>query len=64
MYKEQAEKYYSNHELYAKAMAAATALDNSLNLDYSKGGISNCHFMMNNYLKYFSYEALTKNKLI
>lgn len=62
MYKELAEKYYKNHKEYNKAYAAAEAMDNSLKLDYTKGGVTHTHFMMSNYLKYFSYERLPENR--
>ena len=61
MYKNLANKYYKKHNLYKKAMAAATALDNALDLNYTKGGTTNSHFMLDNFLKYFDYEVL-KNK--
>lgn len=64
MYKEQAIQYYKDHKLFEKALAAGISLDNSLSLNYTKGGTSNCHFRMNTYLKYFSFEALIKNNLL
>lgn len=62
MYVELANKYYKGHKDYKKALAAATAMDNALKLEYSKGGTTNCHFMMSNYLKYFDYQRLPKNR--
>lgn len=61
-YKQQAETHYKNEPKRSKAIAAGTAMDNALRLEYTKGGHSKCHFMMDNYLKYFTYEALTKQK--
>lgn len=58
MYKELAIKYYKCRSAYNKALAAGIAIDNSLELDYSKGGTTKTYFMMNNYLKYFTYEKL------
>ncbi len=60
MYREQAEKHYKGHKNYKKALAAGIAMDNALKLEYTKGGHTNTHFMLNNYLKYFSYEKLPK----
>jgi len=62
MYKEMAEKYYKNHNEYSKAIAAGTAMDNALKKEYSIGGVTNTHFMMGNFLKYFSYERLPENR--
>jgi hypothetical protein len=64
MYKEQAEKYYKNHPKYKKALAAGIAMDNALNLKYTKGGTTNTHFIIQNYFKYFSYESLLRLNLI
>jgi hypothetical protein len=54
-----------------KAMAAGRAIDNALAIDYSDGGINghgagrtDCHFMTSNWLAYFSYEALGKDRLL
>ncbi len=58
MYKELAEKYYKGKSNFRKALSAGIALDNALKLDYTKGGSTNCHFMIDNYLKYFTYEKL------
>lgn len=58
MYQQLAIKYYSNHKDLHKAIAAGKAIDNALKLDYSKSGVTNCHFMMSNYLKYFDYDKL------
>lgn len=62
MYKELAEQYYANHKDYNKALAAGIAMDNALKKDYTIGGSTNTHFMMSNFLKYFSYERLPENK--
>jgi hypothetical protein len=59
MYKEMAEFYYKNHKDFKKALAAGIAMDNALKLKRSPGGVTKCHFMIENYLKYFSYEKLT-----
>jgi hypothetical protein len=64
MYKELANKYYKNHNLYKKALSAGTALDNALKLSYTKGGFTNTHFMLDNYLAYFDYEVLKNRNLI
>lgn len=58
MYKELAETHYVNHKDYKKALAAGIAMDNALKKDYTTGGSTNTHFMMSNFLKYFSYEKL------
>lgn len=58
MYKEQAIKYYKGTEKFNKAYAAGVAMDNAMKL--GDGLTTNCHFMMWNYLKYFSYEAIPK----
>lgn len=64
MYENLAKKYYKNHSKYKKALSAGIAMDNALKLHYTKGGHSNCFFMMSNYLKYFDYQALKNNNLI
>lgn len=61
MYKELAEKHYCNHKNYKKALAAGIAMDNALKLNYTKGGHTNTHFMIENYLKYFTYDKLPNN---
>jgi hypothetical protein len=64
-YEEQAKKAYANdpEERANKAIAAGRAIDNALELEYTKGGTTNSHFMMSNYLKYFSYEALGTDRI-
>lgn len=62
MYKEMADKYYKDHKEHKKALDAGIAMDNALKLERSKGGHTNCHFMMNNFLKYFCYERLPENR--
>jgi hypothetical protein len=62
MYKDIAEQYYVNHKDYKKALAAGIAMDNALKKDYTTGGSTNTHFMMSNFLKYFSYERLPENR--
>ena len=62
MYESQAKDYYANDYRLPKAVAAGIAIDNALKLDYTKGGHTKTHFMIGNYLKYFSYEALIKLK--
>ncbi len=59
-YEEQANKAYAKdtYEKLSKAVAAGKAIDNALKTEYSKGGITKSHFMIDNWLKYFSYEAL------
>ena len=57
-YKQMAIDYYINHKDYKKALAAGIAMDNALSKDYTPGGSTNTHFMMSNFLKYFSYERL------
>ena len=64
-YEEQAKKAYANDDegKRNKAIAAGRAIDNALNVEYSKGGTTKSHFMMSNYLKYFSYEALGAERI-
>ena len=57
-----AHKYYANHAEFKKALAAGTAMDNAMKKDYGIGGGTNTHFMMDNFLKYFSYERLPINR--
>lgn len=64
IYKDMANKFYKGHKDFDKAFAAGTAMDNALTKEYSKGGHSNCHFMLDNFLKYFSYERLPVNRAI
>jgi hypothetical protein len=59
-YKQMAIDYYTNHKDFKKALAAGIAMDNALKKDYTTGGSTNTHFMMSNFLKYFSYEKLPK----
>ena len=40
-----------------KAIAAGKQLDNSLVKEYGPEGATDCHFRVEQYLKYFSYEA-------
>lgn len=47
-----------------KAISAGKAIDNSLKKEYGIGGGTKCHFMTENYLKYFTYEALGKRNLL
>ena len=61
-FKQQAETFYKGHREKAKAIAAGTAIDNALKLDYTKGGVTHTHFMIDNYLKYFTYERLPQNR--
>lgn len=58
MYKEMAVKYYTGHKDFKKALAAGIAMDNALRKEYGVGGTTRTHFMMSNFLKYFSYEKL------
>jgi hypothetical protein len=62
MYQQLAQTYYVNHKDYKKALAAGIAMDNALKKDYTIGGSTNTHFMMLNFLKYFSYERLPENR--
>jgi hypothetical protein len=57
-YEAMARKHYAGHRLLNKAIAAGVAMDNAIKKTYSKGGTTNCHFMMDNFLKYFSDEKL------
>jgi len=63
-YKEKAETLYQNSldKLRNKAIAAGKAMDNAMKLEYSVGGTTNCHFMIDNYLKYFDYEKIKNLK--
>jgi hypothetical protein len=60
MYKQMAIEYYSNHKDFKKAYSAGEAMDNALKKEYTNGGTTKTHFMMDNFLKYFSYEKLPK----
>lgn len=64
MYKELANNYYKNHNLYNKALSAAIAMDNALKINNTKGGTTSTHFMITNYLAYFDYEVLKRRNLI
>lgn len=60
-YEQMANKAYSkdSEEKRYKAVAAGKAIDNALKTEYSAGdGTTKSHFMMHNWLKYFSTEAL------
>jgi hypothetical protein len=61
----QAELAYSNDDnsKRSKAIAAGKAIDNALELEYGKGGGTKSHFMTDNWLKYFSYEALGPERI-
>ena len=63
MYKAMANKYYAGQKDFNKAFAAGTAMDNALKKDYGVGGGTDTHFMLSNYLKYFTYERLPENRL-
>lgn len=65
-YADQAKIAYSNDtkDKRAKAIAAGVAIDNALKLEYTNGGTTKQHFMMGNYLKYFSYEALGSDRAL
>lgn len=54
------DEFYRDEDCYYKALASAKNLENSLKVKYNKDGSTNCHFRMNEYLKYFSFEALIK----
>jgi hypothetical protein len=62
MYKEMAEKHYKDHKDLPKALAAGIAMDNALKKEYGGGGGTKTHFMMDNFLKYFTYERLPENR--
>lgn len=55
-YVQQANDFYAGHKNFKKALAAGTAMDNSLKI--REGHTTNTHFMMHNFLKYFSFEVL------
>ena len=61
-YEQMAETYYNGHPEYKKALAAGIATDNAMKKEYGVGGGTNTHFMMTNFLKYFSYERLPENR--
>ena len=65
-YEEQAKIYYlnDNEKLLNKAIAAGKLIDNRLKCQYTKGGTNNCFFDISNYLKYFSFEALGKERYL
>ena len=54
------DEFYRDEDCYHKALSSAKNLENSMNVKYSKDGSTNCHFRMNEYSKYFSFEALIK----
>lgn len=62
MYENLAKKYYKESSFLNKAVAAGKAIDNALELKYSKGGATKTYFMMDNYLKYFTYEKIINIK--
>ena len=41
-----------------KAISAGKQMDNSLKKEYGSEGSTDCHFRIDQYLKYFSYEAI------
>lgn len=53
MFESLAIKHYSTDPRLRKAIAAGRAMDNAMKLAYGPGGTTRCHFMMDNYLKYF-----------
>jgi len=61
-YQLQAIEFYTGHDKFNKAIAAAKQLDNSLVKKYGSEGSTDCHFRIDQYLKYFSYEALNQLK--
>lgn len=65
-WEEQARIAYANdaEDKRQKAMAAGRAMDNALKLEYGKGGGTKSHFMISNWLKYFSPEALGKERIL
>lgn len=65
-YEEQAKIYYSNDNttILNKAISAGKLIDNRLKISYTKGGTNNCFFDVSNYLKYFSFEALGKERCL
>jgi hypothetical protein len=64
-WQKQAEIAYSMdaEEKKKKAIAAGKAMDNALKKEYTKGGTTHSHFLTENWIKYFSYEALGKERL-
>ena len=54
------DEFYRDEDCYYKALASAKNLENSMKVKYNKDGSTNCHFRMNEYLKYFSFDALNK----
>lgn len=65
-WEEQARIAYANdaEDKRKKAMAAGRAMDNALKLEYGKGGGTKSHFMTDNWLAYFSPEALGKERIL
>ncbi len=60
-YEQMAIKAYRNdtEEKRHKAIAAGKAIDNACELEHAtESGVTRCHFMLSNWLKYFSSEAL------
>lgn len=61
-YQQMATEVYKDSPLLSKALSAGKQLDDSLKKEYGSEGATKCHFRMDQYLKYFDYEAI-KNKL-
>lgn len=64
-YENMAVKAYANdsEEKKRKAIASGKAIDNALKLEYGKGGGTKSHFMIDNWMAYFSYEAMGPERI-
>ncbi|RZK23517.1 MAG: hypothetical protein EOO43_08385 [Flavobacterium sp.] len=56
-----AKKMYQGHHLYKKAVDTGRAIDNALQVQYTKGGTTNSRFLTAMHQKYFSFEAYVVN---
>lgn len=56
-YEQKAKELYANSDKLNKAIAAGKQLDNCLKKEYGPEGSTDTHFRVDQYLKYFSYEA-------
>ncbi len=61
-YEQKAKLLYASSDKLNKAIAAGKAMDNAMKLEYTPGGATKCHFMIDNYLKYFDYDKIKNLK--
>ena len=57
-YEQLAKQLYAYSSKIDKAIAAGKQLDDSLVKEYGSEGATHCYFRIDQYLKYFSYEAI------